>query len=161
MLPILKFSARNVGPIAGVVGLAASLLIMPHEGKENVAYYDPPKIPTICWGHTKGVKITDVATDEQCIDFLKEDLTVADRAVRKHVKVPMSDGTHAALISFVFNVGEGNFQSSTLLKELNKGRKESACDQLLRWVYAKKDGVSVKLRGLVSRRSEERKVCLS
>ena len=56
-----------------------------------------------------------------------------------------------ALVSFVFNVGGGNFQTSTLLKELNAGHVAAVPGQLARWNTA---GGQV-LQGLVNRRRAE------
>lgn len=145
----------TIGGLTGAVALAAYLL-MPFEGKHLTAYLDPPGIPTICYGHTKGVKLGDRATDAQCTEYLKEDLAVADAAVTRLVKVKITQETRAALISFVYNTGEGNFARSTLLRKLNAGDVRGACNELPRWVYAK----GVKLNGLVRRREAEREMCL-
>ena len=62
-----------------------------------------------------------------------------------------------ALYSFAYNVGAGNFQTSTLLRKIQPGRPEGACDQLRRWTYAKEQK---QWKGLVTRREIEREVCL-
>ena len=36
------------------------------------------------------------------------------------------------LYSFAYNVGAGNFQTSTLLRKINQGDQKGACDQLRR-----------------------------
>jgi lysozyme len=57
-----------------------------------------------------------------------------------------------ALVSFVFNVGTGNFRGSTLLKLLVKGDITGAADEFLKW--DKSSGqVSA---GLKERRAKER-----
>ena len=61
-----------------------------------------------------------------------------------------------ALYSFAYNVGTGNFQTSTLLRKINQGDPKGACDQLLRWTYAK----GKQWKGLITRREVEREVCL-
>jgi lysozyme len=63
----------------------------------------------------------------------------------------------AALTDFTFNVGEGNFKRSTLLKLWNQGKHAEACRELPKWVYAG----GVKLKGLVIRRAKEMALCLS
>jgi len=72
-------------------------------------------------------------------------------------KVPLNAHELAAYTSFVFNVGHGNFASSTLRRRLNEGDREGACEELKRWVYAK----GQKLPGLVKRREAERQLCLA
>lgn len=129
------------------------------EGLVYHAYPDPGTkgVPwTICYGHTKGVRPGMTATQAQCEAWLAEDLYVAERAVQRHVRVPLTQGQYDALVSFVFNVGEGQFRTSTLLRLLNQGDYKGACDQFPRWVYANKRV----LDGLVTRRTEEQAMCL-
>lgn len=77
--------------------------------------------------------------------------------IRRQVTVPLDQNQMDALASFIYNVGSGNFNTSTLLKRLNVGDYHGAATQFLRWVYD--DGK--KLRGLVRRRKAERDVFLS
>ncbi|WP_435793068.1 glycoside hydrolase family protein [Escherichia coli] len=64
--------------------------------------------------------------------------------------------TRGALYSFVYNVGAGNFRTSTLLRKINQGDIKGACDQLRRWAYAG----GKQWKGLMARREIEREVCL-
>lgn len=130
-----------------------------HEGLRLNAYPDPATggVPwTICYGHTRGVKRGDRATLEQCYQYLAEDLLEAERAVQRHVRVPLREGQYNAYTSFVFNAGEGNFKSSTMLRLLNAGDWRGSCNQFPRWIYANKRV----LNGLRTRRYEEQAVCL-
>jgi lysozyme len=61
-----------------------------------------------------------------------------------------------ALVSFSFNVGLGNLQSSTLRMKYNRGDIEGAADEFLKW---NKAGGKV-LNGLVKRRQDERNLFL-
>ena len=61
-----------------------------------------------------------------------------------------------AYLSFHYNIGSGNFRRSSLLRYLNEGQRLRACDELPRWVYAK----GQKLPGLITRREQERKMCI-
>jgi lysozyme len=130
---------------------------MPFEGRSLLAYLDPVRIPTICEGITRGVKLGDVATPEQCDAALAEEVRRHAAAVDSYVHVPMSPNTYAALISFAYNAGDENLRNSTLLRKLNSGDRVGACNELPRWVYAG----GRKLQGLVRRREAERKLCLS
>ena len=38
-----------------------------------------------------------------------------------------------ALASFIFNLGAGAFESSTLLKKINEGDKQGAANEFLKW----------------------------
>lgn len=144
--------------LSGVVGIisAAVVTISHFEGKSNTAYPDPVAIPTICYGHTAGVKYGDYKTDAECLAFLKEDVAIAQKAVRRNVKVPLSEMQEVAFISFVYNVGEGAFKKSTLLRKLNAGNYTGACNELPKWVNSK----GKRLPGLVRRRDFERELCL-
>ena len=134
----------------------ATALVGHFEGRNLVAYLDPVSIPTICYGHTEGVHMGQVLTAKQCDDLLAADLGKAFLVVKKAVKVPMPEPRRAAMASFVFNAGEGNFLKSTMLKKLNAGDTLGACMELPKWVYAK----GRKLSGLVRRREAERQLCM-
>lgn len=145
------------------LGLSSALattgmFVAQHEGVVLGAYIDPVGIITSCYGHTgKELKLNQKFTESQCLDQLAEDLSKHDKEMIKYIKVPVSDQEHAAYLSFSYNVGVGNFKSSTLLKLLNKEKRVEACNQLTNWVFAK----GKKLKGLVNRREEEKNLCLS
>jgi lysozyme len=126
------------------------------EGLRQTAYLDPVGIPTICFGETKGVKMGDKATLEQCKGMLMDSLYEAHESVSKCVKVPMTDSREAALVSFTYNIGGGAFCKSTLVRKLNSGDVIGACNELPRWNKAS----GIVLPGLTKRREEERKLCL-
>jgi len=121
------------------------------------AYPDAVNVPTIGYGHTKGVYLGMVITSEQAESFLQEDLRVAEAAVSHLVNVPLSDDQFSALVSFVFNLGAGALSGSTLLREVNARSYQAAAEQFLRWIHA---GSQV-LPGLVKRREAEQKLFLS
>jgi lysozyme len=58
-------------------------------------------------------------------------------------------------VSFVFNLGAGNFQSSTLLKKLNQGLYNDVPEQIMRWNKARVSGKLTVLNGLTRRRAAE------
>jgi lysozyme len=125
------------------------------EGLRLFAYKDPVGIPTICYGHIKGVQMGDTATKAECDKLMKDDLLTFALAVDDMVIVPLKPHEHAALTSFSYNVGLGALKSSTLLRRVNAGELPAACDELSRWVYAK----GLKFNGLIKRREAERKMC--
>lgn len=119
------------------------------------AYRCPAGKWTIGWGHTKGVKSGMNASVEECEKMLVEDLNEAGAVVKRMVHVPLSQLQYDALVSFVFNLGAGNFKSSTLLKKLNKGLYDEVPEQIMRWNKARVDGVLQPLKGLTRRRTAE------
>lgn len=140
----------------GTGAFALAVLLVKHfEGKRTVAYLDAPGVPTICYGHTQGVRLGQLLTEAECDELLKGDLGQAFAAVDRHVTVPLSDTRRAALASFVYNVGETQFVRSTLLRQLNAGEDARACAELSRWVVSQ----GQVLPGLVKRRAIERQLC--
>lgn len=116
---------------------------------------------TIGWGHTQGVKPGDEISREQAQILFSEDVEWAVAAVNKKVKVGLTQNQFDALVSFVFNLGEANFASSTLLRKLNKGDYDGAAEQFPRWNKQRQNGKLVVLRGLVRRRAQEMELFLS
>lgn len=138
-------------------GAAALTLVTGFEGLRRTAYYDPPGIPTVCYGHTGNVQFNREYSFNECTALLQQDLGVAAGAVQRAAKVRLSQETFDALVSFTYNVGEGSLRKSTLLRKLNSGDIVGACNELPKWVYAG----GVKLKGLVKRRAAEQALCLS
>lgn len=134
---------------------AAVDLVKHFEGLYLNAYLCPAGVPTIGYGHTAGVTMGQTITVEQADAFLASDLAQAAGHVDALVKVPLNADQRGALASFVFNLGAGSLQSSTLLKLLNEGDYADAAGQFGRWVYATVNGTPTKLPGLVSRRAAE------
>lgn len=132
--------------------------IAPAEGLRRVAYSDPVGVPTLCFGETRGVKLGDTATVEQCKAML------ADRVekdfipgVEKCISRPMPDTRKAAFVSLAYNVGVDTFCKSSIARRYNAGDTQGACDAML--LYVKAGGIT--LPGLVKRREQERELCLA
>ncbi len=108
-------------------------LIREYEGLHLTPYLCPGRIWTIGYGHTRTVRAGMTITPAQADQLLNEDLGLFERAVSRLVTVPLNDNQFSALVCFTFNVGAGNFESSTLLKLLNRGWYEQVPAQLMRW----------------------------
>ena len=140
--------------------MTAKDLIKQEEGLRLKAYPDPASGGdpwTIGYGHTSGVKKTDLITKEQAEDFLDEDMLNAYSVVDRVVKVPLSPQQRDALCSFVFNVGGGAFSKSTMLRLLNQGEYIKAANEFDRWTKA----AGRTMPGLVKRRGKEKSLFLS
>ena len=133
------------------VNAAGLALIKSFESLRLNAYRDTGGVPTIGWGHTKGVKMGQTITEAQASDFLMDDLEEAESAVSWFVTVPLNDNQFAALVSFAFNCGVEAFRRSTLRKKLNAGDYKAVPGQLALWVHDN----GKKLAGLVRRRKAE------
>ena len=126
-------------------------LIRKFEGFRGTAYVCPAGIWTIGYGHTKKVKPGQRVTETEADALLLADVAAAEDAVKKFVCVGLNENQFSALVSFVFNVGAGNFKNSTLLRLLNYGKYDLVPEQFRRWVYVGKE----KSRGLQRRREAE------
>lgn len=121
------------------------------EGLRLTSYQDSVGVWTIGYGHTSGVHAGMTCTAEQADQWLQEDIQGAVYVVNKVVTVPLNQNQFDALVDFVFNLGSGNFQNSTLLKLLNQGNYQGAANEFPKWNHA--GGVVV--AGLTKRRNAE------
>lgn len=125
------------------------------ESLRLIAYPDPGTggAPwTNGYGHTgSDVYEGQVIDLEQAIAWLKADVADAEAAVKRLVTVELTQHQYDALVDFVFNIGSGNFQHSTLLRLLNSGDTAGASLEFDRWNKA----AGKVLNGLVIRRNAE------
>ena len=121
------------------------------EGCSLQAYQDAAGVWTIGYGHTRGVRRGDRITQWLADEYLRMDIAEAERQVLG-LGLSLTQGQLDALVSFVFNVGIGRLQQSTLLRFIREGRPEHDIKRQFRqWVYA---GGRTML-GLVKRREWE------
>ena len=139
---------------AGATALAVPLVML-YEGTVLQSYRDPIGIITACVGHTgPELRMGQRYTRQQCEDMLYGDLLKHADALNC-IKTPLADNQKAAFLSFAFNVGNGAFCKSTLVRKANAGDLMGACAELSRWVMAG----GRELPGLVKRRAAERELC--
>ena len=132
-------------------------LIKEFEGLRLKAYLCPGGVWTIGYGHTAGVKPGMVITKAQAEEYLKADLIAFERYLNG-LGLALNQNQFDALISFIYNVGTGNFSSSTLLRKVRANPQDnSIVDEFLRWVYSK----GRVLPGLQRRRLAEMKLYFS
>ena len=132
-------------------------IIKKHEGLRLEAYMPTPNdVWTIGYGHTHTTKQGMKITAGQAESLLRKDTLWVEKAVNKLVVVPLTQNQFDALSSLVFNIGEGAFSTSTLLRLLNSGDYEGAANQFSRWNKQK----GRVLNGLTRRRQEERQLFL-
>lgn len=128
---------------------------MKHEGCKLKAYLCPANVWTIGYGHTgSDVKEGMVITQAEAERLLLKDLDRFCAAVERLVTVPLNDNQFAALVSLCFNIGEGAFAKSTLLRKLNAKDIIGATQEFPKW---NKGGGKV-LPGLVKRREDEQRL---
>ena len=124
------------------------------EGFEGKAYLCPANVWTIGYGRTKNVQEGDRITKVQAERDLLEELEEFAEQVLNSVKVELTQNELDALTSWTYNLGVGNLNSSTLLKKLNAGDKNSVPSEMIRWNKA----AGKVLAGLTRRREAEAKL---
>jgi lysozyme len=145
MTPLIKAAVERILP-----------LLKEFEGFRANTYYCLGKKLTIGWGRTINVKKGDTTTPHEeepwLVEYL-EDLAVQILAIHPHLTVNQL----AALLSFIYNIGIGQYSSSTMRKLLNKGQVVDAAGEFPKWnkVLGKVSDWQIK------RRAKEREVFLS
>lgn len=140
------------------LGAAGLGIIKEFEGCRLAAYQDQRGIWTIGYGHT-GSEVVEglVWTQAQADSALLSDIRTAQAAVLHGVDVAITQNQFDALVSLCFNIGQGNFGSSTLVKQLNMGHTILAGDQFLVWDHV--NGTAD--LGLLRRRQAEQALFLT
>ena len=137
------------------INLTGIALVKSYEGCKLEAYPDPAtggEPWTIGFGSTLGCKPGLRITMDEAEQRLRHDLESAELCVANHVSVPLNDNQFAACVSFVFNLGCGNFGKSTLLKLIEAQDYAGAAEQFPRWNKA----AGKVMEGLTRRRAAER-----
>ncbi len=126
------------------------------EGLRLKSYKCSAGVWTIGYGTTSAtglidIKPTTIINTKQAEMLLVKSLATFEDCINESVKVELKQSQYDALVSFVYNIGEGAFKKSTLLKELNKGRYDAVPVELMKWVRAG----GKRNQGLVNRRTKE------
>lgn len=132
-------------------------LIKAFEGCKLTAYKCPADVWTIGYGRTTNVKPGQTITQAQADAWLIEEYDDFESAVKRVVKVKLTENQLGALVSLAYNIGVGAFSKSTLLRKVNAGDEAGAAAQFKRWNRA---GGRV-LNGLTRRRVAEAKLFAS
>lgn len=122
------------------------------------AYRCPSGVITIGLGTTvypdgKKVKMGDVITLNQAYEYLCHDLHETELRVDSFTTDLVNQNQFDALVSFAYNVGIGNFKTSTLLKKANKNPADANIrKEFFKWKYDAKGKIR---SGLIKRRTAE------
>ena len=132
-----------------------SLFLEAYKCSANVWTIGYGATSTKAGGHADGTIYGGLTiTEDQAEEYLRGDLEYFEKVVLRLVNVDLTDDEFGALVSFAFNVGEGNLESSTLLRKLNAGDKSGAAKEFIRWNKAK----GKTLNGLTRRRASEERL---
>ena len=150
-------------------------LIKSFEGCHNTPYRCPAALWTIGYGHVLYPDQARLKTPERALYGIKDDhnrtfeYDEIDSILEKDLQrfeagvlrlcpaAADSQSQFDAIVSFSFNVGLGNLQSSTLRMQYNRGDIEGTADEFLKWTKAS----GKVLKGLVRRREAERALFLT
>jgi lysozyme len=138
-------------------------LIKKWEGCELKAYLDAVNVPTIGFGciaypDGRAVQLGDRITQEQADALLVGECAMKCQAISSLINVTVSQNQFDALASLAFNIGEGAFADSTLLRKLNLSDYQGAAEQFLVWNKGTINGVKVEIEGLTNRRRDEKQL---
>ena len=126
-------------------------LIKQSEGRQLKAYRCPAGTITIGYGHTKGVYEGQEINDTMALEMLWQDVKTIDLQLSK-VNLKVNQNQYNAIVSFVFNLGFGNFLKSTLFDKVTSNPNDPTIrDEFMKWRYA----AHRELPGLVKRRKAE------
>lgn len=111
-------------------------LIKKFEGCKLYSYRDSVGVATIGYGHTKNVKMGMSITQAQADLFLKEDVLLFEKSINA-LNINFTQGEFDALCSWCFNLGVGNFKSSTMYKYIIARKSDlEITDQMVKWYNA-------------------------
>lgn len=124
------------------------------EGFRAMPYYDASGFLTV--GIGTRIKSKDEypngITEPEAENLLIEHMERTEAILDREITVPMSEKQFGALLSLCYNIGEGNFCKSTLLRALNQSDYEKAAQQFLVWTRSG----GRELPGLARRRAAEK-----
>ena len=142
-----KASAKPAGKFPawdGKVPLAATAVVKRLEGFFPQPYDDNGNLPGGTWtigygtiqdaGGKPVTPQTPAITEPQAEALLLRDMLGAAGAVQRRVQVPLDEMQAAALISWVYNLGEGSLRKSSLLVRLNAGDSAGVPDEMRKWI---------------------------
>lgn len=138
-------------------------LIKRFEGCKLAAYQDIVGVWTIGYGITEGAGVGIspargmTITQDRAEDLLRQAVDKFAATVDALITTNVNANQFGACVSLAYNIGPNAFAKSTVLRELNAGRKDSAAAAFRMW---NKAGGEV-IQGLVNRREAEIKLFLT
>jgi len=130
--------------------------IMKWEGIILKRYICPAGKPTIGVGHVilPNENYLEI-TKEQALEILTKDVQRFELAIKKHITVPLNQNQFDALVSFIFNTGEGGIINTSIQKAINSSDFSKVPEKLKEWCKFRVGGVMKVNKGLLNRRTSE------
>jgi lysozyme len=134
-------------------------LIKYYEGLYLETYLCPAKVATIGYGTTvypngDVVKLGDKITKEEAEVYLQYEIKKIEKQfdMEQYYRYGLNIDQYDACISFIYNLGIGNFSKSTLLKKIKVDPNDPSIEQeFMKWINAN----GKPLEGLRRRRHSE------
>ena len=125
-------------------------------GKTGVTEYDDVGHRAKGYGTKAGLLAQD--TEAEATKAMTKKLIDANKDVDRLVKIKLNKDERNALVSLIYNIGEGAFAKSKALKALNKGDKKTFVKEAFhpKLGFVKSKGKI--LKGLVNRRTKEKDI---
>lgn len=154
----MSLRKKTTTVVAAAVIASATPFIAKWEGLKTEAYRDIVGIPTVCYGETRGVSMTDRYTKEECFQMLEKAVGEYYQGLQPFMTNPdIPVSVQASMLELAYNVGISAVGRSTMMRLANQGKYVEACNELGKWVKA--GGRTVK--GLENRRADsKRNLCL-
>lgn len=147
----MKISSNGIQQITSHEGLRLEAYDDAQPNKKITSASQVKGTLTIGYGHTRTARVGMKISEEQAKNLLRQDLAYFENRLAKLVKVDINQNMVDALLSFMYNIGDGNFAKSTVLKVLNEKKYDAVPAAMLMWD---------KPAGIVGRRTDESKLFL-
>jgi lysozyme len=149
----MKISKEGIADLTVSEGFSKSLYDDGGKGKGHCTIgYGHLVHHGICDGKDKReLEYLDKITKKEGKGLLAVDVGWAEKVVNKVVKVELTQGQFDAFVSFVYNIGSGNFSKSSVLNYVNKKEFDKIPGAMRLW----NKSAGVALKGLKTRRERE------
>lgn len=133
-------------------------IIKKYEGLFLNAYLCPASVPTIGYGTIrypdgKPIKLGEKITLKKAEELLTWEV---EKIATQIPDLKLNQNQYDALVSWVYNLGIGNFLKSTLYRKVKVNPEDPTIkDEFMKWTKARVGGKLTILKGLVRRRTEE------
>ena len=127
--------------------------IMGWEKLRLKVYDDGYGNPTIGYGHLVDSFNHPNIDKSIAIEWLKNDVEIAECGVDKLVTVQLNQNQYNVLVSIIFNVGVGRFAKSKLRKLINSGASPKEVGELIKHAFITSNGIQS--NGLIERRKSD------
>lgn len=135
-------------------------IIKQFEGFFSKSYLCPASVWTIGFGSITWMDGRRVQPNET-IDMAGAEKLLLWELTKKSkflddMKLNINQNQFDSLCSLIYNIGEGNFSKSTLLKKIKKNPNDATIrDEFMKWNKARVKGILTELKGLTRRRTME------